>query len=664
MKTKLRQCVALLLVLLLTLVIFPRSAQAARNPVLIVPGLTGTELYKNGNLLWPDVVRMASDIGDQFLDPLAFDRNLSPQDSSINVGQVIKQIWHKDYTDGLIKNLERVGYRENEDLFTFPYDWRFSVIDNASLMSHRINQVMALTGSSKVDVVAHSTGGLITKKYIMDSPNENIDKAIFVGVPHLGAPKATKTLLAGDNLGILVLSDDEIKKIAQNMPVIYDLAPSQQYHVLQGNYLSINTRKNFTGTTEQILDYNQTKNYLANQGANKLAMHMAEELHTAEFDNFDVRNKGVDAYNLLNCNNPTLGWVVDYRSDPPIPFYNGYGVRFVSGDGTVPYASARVLPTDPGKTVFVPQVDHSELLSSEPGRQEIAGILTRSDGPPIIVLGTPDNQCTFPNGRTISIFSPVEVEVLDSSGKNVGQVERVGEHKFVFVPDNKDYTVKLKGTGSGKFSLTVDQIQGEQIISTSAYYNMNVTPKSVGELDLADDTHLQWNGVSYSPAVLTPEDALDAVPPELRISFNQSTKDLVFTATDNLPGPLTLEDKGSLVLARDRAGNTIELKLAQNDRKKELSGTISDLSYNGQTMRLGKAKFAFQWSLDKRGRLQYLTQEVRSKQGSSLLAKYDGIMTIVTRVDSSGRSIYKYPGLKLFQIITSRGDFQLNETTK
>jgi triacylglycerol esterase/lipase EstA (alpha/beta hydrolase family) len=40
-------------------------------------------------------------------------------------------------------------------------------------LAKKIQDIMAQTGSDKVDVVAHSMGGLIVKKYVMDNPTTN-----------------------------------------------------------------------------------------------------------------------------------------------------------------------------------------------------------------------------------------------------------------------------------------------------------------------------------------------------------------------------------------------------------------------------------------------------------------------------------------------------------
>lgn len=216
-----------------------------KTPVLIIPGVLGTDIIKGTDKLWLNLSQMATDIGDEFMDPLEFDQNLNPIDTSLNSGDIVlSPLIRQHFYDLLVQEFKNQGYTEGTSsdatLFTFPYDWRYGVsgvVDAASgkttvdLLKEKIDAILAQTGASKVDVVAHSTGGLLVKKYVMDHQSDShIGKAVFVGVPNLGAPMAIKVLLEGSNFGVPWLADSEMQKIGQNFPVVYDLAPSAKYY--------------------------------------------------------------------------------------------------------------------------------------------------------------------------------------------------------------------------------------------------------------------------------------------------------------------------------------------------------------------------------------------------------------------------------------------------
>jgi hypothetical protein len=250
---------------------FSNSKGLTRNPVLIVPGIMGTEIYKGTELLWPDVYKMLLDSSDSFMNPLSFKDNADPLDTSLVFNKVIDKLPKFDYTDGLIKELKEKGYKEGQDLFTFPYDWRQDLgkIVHENLTG-QIDYILNHTGASKVDIVAHSQGGLVVKKLLYDLPEyrNKIDKLVFVGVPNLGAPKAAKVLLYGDSMDIsflgMGLNPEEVKKISQNMPAVYELLPSKEYFNHFPGYLAVSELNN----QNSLFSFSQTSNYLKAKNLN------------------------------------------------------------------------------------------------------------------------------------------------------------------------------------------------------------------------------------------------------------------------------------------------------------------------------------------------------------------------------------------------------------
>ncbi len=89
----------------------------------------------------------------------------------------------KEY-DGIVNSLKNAGYKENEDLFVFAYDWR-KPLDlladdlNGFLISKNID-------SKKISFVGHSMGGLVARSYLQKYENSNVEKVITVGSPHKG----------------------------------------------------------------------------------------------------------------------------------------------------------------------------------------------------------------------------------------------------------------------------------------------------------------------------------------------------------------------------------------------------------------------------------------------------------------------------------------------
>ena len=104
--------------------------------------------------------------------------------------------------DDLIKSLKTNGYENGKNLFVFPYNWRSSNKVSALHLQGKIEEIMQKTHVSKVDIVAHSMGGLVTRAYVEEIEgtqyNDTIDQLITMGTPHRGSPEAYLKWEAGE----------------------------------------------------------------------------------------------------------------------------------------------------------------------------------------------------------------------------------------------------------------------------------------------------------------------------------------------------------------------------------------------------------------------------------------------------------------------------------
>ena len=503
-------------------------------PVLIVPGVLGTNLKNNDDLLWANQKMTIS--SDDFMDPLGFNQDLTPLTSTVLPIDVIRENTFLgiglNYSKGLIDTFISQGYTEGQDLFTFPYDWRYGVSGKNSdgdfvnlkafegQMDYILNQTDAGRNAGKVDVVAHSTGGLLVKQYVMSHPGDHhIGKLVMVGVPDLGSPKAVKVLLQGDNFGVPGLSDAEMKKLSLNMPVVYDLAPSQKYFEADGSFLHVKNQ-----SQDADLGYDDSWSWLADHdAANQVAVSNSEALHTVSLDDFDLASAGVDLYNVIGCETPTFSKVTVNVTDQG---YEVKDLKLATGDGTVPMDSPLNLNTADDKTFYAIGIDHGSLLSANGPRQEIVNIVSGSnldvDTGKIKTsqdVATDPSVCRLKKGKFLGIFSPVSISVTDASGNTAAVLddgstsnaipgvdyEIFGEHKFVFLPTDsgQTYTVSLQGTGDGTFTLQESDVEDGAVTNTQSFANVPVTTEMSGQLDL-DQTSLDWDGQKLTPGDYTP----------------------------------------------------------------------------------------------------------------------------------------------------------------
>ncbi len=171
---------------------------ALREPVVIVPGISGSVLVKSldGSEAWPNIGKMLVSPSDSYLDALALDAAGNDSASTIRVSGILADaklaagnvtLFSDDFYGNLIDAFKNEGYIENQNLFTAPYDWRLDITKSVSVLAAQIAQAVAVSPTGKINIVAHSMGGLVLKKYLAGLTSGAsaalLDKVILVGFP-------------------------------------------------------------------------------------------------------------------------------------------------------------------------------------------------------------------------------------------------------------------------------------------------------------------------------------------------------------------------------------------------------------------------------------------------------------------------------------------------
>ncbi len=607
----------------------------SRPPVIFVPGLLGTELFYNEEKLWPNILRMEFDFSDSFMDDLFFNNGLISE-KIIRTGLVVrKELKLFDYSQGLIDEFAGQGYDVNDGsddqtFYTFPYDWRYGAsgvypkpegtsqmdVTNSVLLGRKIDELAKKSPTGKVDVIAHSLGGLIAKKYVLENENPQINKLVFVGVPNLGAPVAVKALLAGHDFKIFGLNPGEIKKIAQNMPAAYDLLPAKGYYVQKGSYLTIST-PSMTGP-EQIkpLNYEESLVHLGVLGLNTEALVNAKNFHSTEFDYFNANSKNIDVYNIAGCKSSTFRGIIDHQTFNLTHSSYAADRKPLSGDNTVPFESADSIAADNGKKFYFTKVEHGKMPSYNGIRQKIANIITDVDYSSYANLITHDQLASDKSlcqlsGDYISVHSPLEIFVADAAGNVVlgkdaddnihyeipgAGFEIIGDKKYVFLPDNdcQNCRINLRGTDDGTFTLIRQKIENDEAVSDQIFENIPVSENLIGGLEIDEDEivlKLDNDGNGSVDQILTRGITLDSIATDIESYYqtgeikNKITKTLLltqlkalklqFVALERLQAnnKLSAKTKTALIKAAQVAINKQidllikEIQIAQKQRK-------------------------------------------------------------------------------------------------
>lgn len=233
-----------------------------RNPVIIIPGLSGSELrHKDtGERIWFKALRSrAEDIRLPISDDIATNQDLLVPGDVLRAVK-IGRLKIADVYGGLVEALEdRAGYREDNwdkpsergsaaTLYVFPYDWRLDNVTNARRLFRQVEDLKRKLNKPdlKFDIVSHSMGGLISRYAAMygdaDLPRgdtmpvptwagaKHFNKIILIGTPNEGSAMALNTLLNGFMLGgvriDLPFVHDSSKFTVFTIPSVYQLLPA------------------------------------------------------------------------------------------------------------------------------------------------------------------------------------------------------------------------------------------------------------------------------------------------------------------------------------------------------------------------------------------------------------------------------------------------------
>jgi pimeloyl-ACP methyl ester carboxylesterase len=199
-----------------------------KTPIIIIPGLTGSDLYnaKTGEEVWFKS-RRAKD--DDIRLPIS--ANLSANRDNLVTRDIIRSVKflkilpETEIYERLIHALEtRGGYREakwttasrrdaTDTFYVFPYDWRRDNVESARLLMRRIETLKRKLGrpNMKFNIIAHSMGGLVARYAAMygnaDLPTgtpaptwagaRHFDKIFLLGTPNEGSILSLDALLNG-----------------------------------------------------------------------------------------------------------------------------------------------------------------------------------------------------------------------------------------------------------------------------------------------------------------------------------------------------------------------------------------------------------------------------------------------------------------------------------
>jgi pimeloyl-ACP methyl ester carboxylesterase len=226
--------------------------EARTPPVILIPGALGSRLFdkQKRSEVWPGSALhlLAGSKQDLVLpyDPLT----LQPLDNALEARGLFEEVLNADYYGAILRTLRQAGgfvpgeLGTHADLrvrryYVFAYDWRQDNVTTAKRLDALIEQLRRDYDDPtlKVNVIAHSMGGLVTRYYLRygtvdalegdgDFPINmrgaaKIGTVVLLGTPNLGSVSALQSMLLGHRVGLRRIEPE----VLATMPSIYQLLP-------------------------------------------------------------------------------------------------------------------------------------------------------------------------------------------------------------------------------------------------------------------------------------------------------------------------------------------------------------------------------------------------------------------------------------------------------
>jgi len=431
-----------------------------RDPVLIVPGILGSE--EGSNNKW-------------VLDP----------------------VLHT--FDNLIADLEKNGYEQEKNLFLFPYEWRDSNVENAKLLQQKIDEIKQLRHWPKVDIVAHSMGGLLAREYIESSYYGNdIDQLITLGTPQLGAPESYLRWERGIGLPSL----QEILFSKQMLLWVEHDGYNDTFDYIHNRPIS--SLQELLPVYDYLFDIDQKAlraypNYYPRNQFLENLNNKLDGLDKVEFTKIIGKlgnnESSMAAFNVINIDKGKY-WIHGYP-DNIESIIGDKGIGWSDGDGTVPIDSAKGIASDQEIEI---NSSHQKLPSK--ASDIIYNVLTNYDSianiDPLII-----HSILF-----VPVFSPVDIQIIAPDGSRMGKNFETGgiyneipgayytgydtKNEFITIPNpvNGEYQVLTQGTATGNYRVEVSKITEVDVPGGEAKES-TVTLRGTTELDVREEKKIE-----------------------------------------------------------------------------------------------------------------------------------------------------------------------------
>ena len=354
-----------------------------KKPIIFIPGIAGSELFKiDESLVSPEEKAIGMVYGDKERSakriwvPIGYDARKVNDDLNLYTNDNLYGLQQGDLRKvnvferhagpvAMYSSLLGTIMKNFPDrpVYLFSYDWRKTNVDSAEKLAAFIDSITD-GGKVKVDIIAHSMGGIVSSHYLREH-DDRVDKYLSFGTPYEGAPSAFNTLssksLVGGFLDVVIEKLIGIKPdVASSFTAMVELLPTQRmlekypYHLVStGDLNSFQRILNGNSSYDKILQAaaDAKVSGLADLATVDMAMsNVSNDRYQQFIENSKLyrvngeRNGDVllmhrpNSMFFVGNNHPTV--VSGYFPGNQDILYKVYGISTPEGDGMVPLYSA------------------------------------------------------------------------------------------------------------------------------------------------------------------------------------------------------------------------------------------------------------------------------------------------------------------------------------
>jgi hypothetical protein len=508
----------------------------------IVGNVSGMYMDDNGESIdkgvyTRDIVDEAKILG---LNTINFYKSfMSKLDSMVSDGEIsawkpIAYDWRQSQLDIVNRGIEKangeISYTEELTDTQVPY-----IIGELQKLSDSSN-------NGKVTIVTHSNGGLVAKALIaklIEMKNseksdliDHIDNLIEVAPPLVGTPKAVMGILHGYDQGMfnnLLVGRKSARDFGQNVGGAYGLLPSNEYlSKIENNQIilddSLDKVNNWRSKYGDSIDtYEELESFLVDADKvrteptyddlvnpiiiNKKLLNKAKLLHE-KIDNLAIP-ENIKVHQVIGWGLPTP-YDIHYKSKKECILFSKFlcskkksvlssDIDFTSGgDGTVVGSSAaygdgkeyylnlKIYNDKPG----ILNRDHSDIFEVPFLFDLIHNILKSDSTLPEYLTTVAPSPVDY---TVLKMRSPVSMDIYDEEGLHTGAGEQgipnslymeFGDDKYLVVPKEGNYTLKLAGLSDGIFTLEQEQVVGDGSGDTVVFKDIPTTSVLKGKVEI------------------------------------------------------------------------------------------------------------------------------------------------------------------------------------